>query len=287
MISLHNISLKQDEFQLKIAALQIPVGLTLLVGRNGAGKSTLLSILATAISSGQGEVRYGGKTTETALPLIRRNIGYIPSGLLLYEEMTVIQHLLYLAQLKGIYNKQEIEALLLEFDLGALRNRKLKLLSQGEQQRVAIAQAFLGAPAFLFMDEPLNNLDSLERKRIISKVIRYTSRHLVIVATHELNEWSEQAGHILLLNQGQVLFFDKVEHWMQDLPEQVWVGTLPMQEIAEMQANERLQQERIIRLKLHGTEASIRLLSKLQPDERFSRVAPTLEDAYFIRMLRI
>jgi ABC-2 type transport system ATP-binding protein len=201
--------------------------------------------------------------------------------------MTTVQLLKYMAQLKGIHNLREIEALLGEFDLEALRNRKLKQMSQGEKQRVAVTQAFLGSPAFLLLDEPLNYLDSLERKRVISMVRRYAARHLIIVATHELNEWSEQAERILWLDRGQVRFFNTPQQWLNHLPERVWVGTLSWQEIAEMQKKMPLHQERIIMLKVQGANAEIRLLSQHQPDARFIIVSPTIEDAYFIHLLQL
>ncbi|MBP1994953.1 ATP-binding cassette domain-containing protein [Paenibacillus eucommiae] len=277
MITLHDISLGFDEFHLVVEHLHLQAGLTLLVGRNGAGKSTLLSLLATASMPEKGNIIYAGKTLETSLPLIRSHMGYMPSGLELYEEMTVERQLGYLAELKGIYDKQEINILLSEFELESFRKRKLRTLSQGVKQRAAIAQAFLGSPAFLLLDEPLNHLDILERKRVISMVARYAKRHLIVVATHELSEWgNEQVERILWLDRGRVHFYDTVERWMRHLPERVWAGSVPLAEL------ESLDKQRISQLKLLGNQAEIRLLARQAPDDRFVEVQPTLEDAYFI-----
>jgi ABC-type multidrug transport system ATPase subunit len=277
MIELKDISFTREGFHLKIDKLKLQAGITLLVGRNGSGKSTLLSLLATAISSGQGEIRYGGATTETSLPMIRSQIGYMPSGVELHEEMTTEQLLQYLAQLKGIHAKQAQNSLINEFGLDDLRKSKLKKLSQGEKQRVAIAQAFLGAPAFLLLDEPLTYLDSLERKRVISTLMRYSTKHLVVVATHELNEWDPHVERILWLDQGQIRFFDTPQQWLRDLPKQVWVAAVSIEEV------ELLHHEAVIGIKAYETTAEIRLIAKESPDQRFTAVTPTIEDAYFIR----
>ncbi|WJH35885.1 ATP-binding cassette domain-containing protein [Paenibacillus sp. CC-CFT747] len=131
--------------------------------------------------------------------------------------MTAETFLRYMGELKGIYSQEPARALLEEMDMLSLRRKRIRELSQGQRQKLALAQALLGEPAYLFLDEPLTYLDSGERRQVVSRLSRYALRRHVIVSSHELNEW-EPAESILWLNQGDVLFHGPAEEWCRDLP---------------------------------------------------------------------
>ncbi|MFD0871340.1 ABC transporter ATP-binding protein [Chlamydia abortus] len=277
MIELNKVKYRHPDFLLNIDHLYLSRGITLLVGRNGAGKTTLLKLLATALFPNEGEIRYLNHTVKEALPLIRSCIGYMPTGLQMYEEMTPYKLLSYLAELKGLDSREEVEAVIERFQFQPLRNVKIKELSQGQHQRLGIAQAFLGDPLFLLLDEALNYLDIHERKKIISELARESERKAIIVSTHELNEWEYAADEIVWIDEGMLCFHGTPARWTKDLPWSVWSGTMD----PELLPN--LNPDRILSLRLEGQQAIIRSIGPEPPADSFVDVPPNLEDAYYIR----
>lgn len=217
MIEIENLFFQRKEFQLSIRKLSLRSGITLLVGRNGAGKSTLLQLLATALLPAAGEIRYGGKRTSDDLPMIRSQIGFLPAGIELYEEMTPRKFLQYLVELKGVQERAEVDRLLGEFGLLALQNKKIAKLPYGMRQRLAVAQALIGSPAYLFLDEPLNYLDTMERRHVVSLLNRYARNRCAVVSTHDFQEWEDQADSILWLDRGEVRFHDSLAKWVESI----------------------------------------------------------------------
>lgn len=212
MIEIRNLRFERGSFLLEIPYLQVGRGITLLVGRNGAGKSTLLQLLSTALFPQQGEILYGGRNRADDLPLIRSQIGFVPTGIELYEEMRVKKFLRYMTTLKG-GTVDEIDRLLFEFGLKRVENLKIKDLSQGHQQRLVVAQSLIGSPQYLFLDEPFNALDTFERKHLINYLIRYGKEHTILISTHDFSDWEENADHILWIDRGQILFNNRISVW--------------------------------------------------------------------------
>ncbi|GIP35491.1 ATP-binding cassette domain-containing protein [Paenibacillus sp. J2TS4] len=279
MIQLDHIEYRHASFRLRIDQLRLSRGITLLVGPNGAGKTTLLKLLATALSPHEGEIRYLNKTTREALPLIRSCIGFLPTGLELYEDMTPYKLLSYMAELKGISSREEIESLLDRFGFQPLRNKKINELSQGQHQRLGIAQAFLGDPLFLLLDEALNYLDIYERKKIINELAKSSERKAILVSTHELNEWEFVADDILWMDEGFVCFHGSPARWKMNLPWSVWSGKIDPNQL------HTLNPHRLLSLRMDGQQAFIRIIGPRPPAESFEETTPNLEDAYYIRRL--
>ncbi|MBE3553644.1 MAG: ABC transporter ATP-binding protein [Thermicanus sp.] len=215
MIDIDQLVFAQNEFQLEIPRLTLHAGITLLVGRNGAGKSTFLQLLATALLPDQGEIRYGGRRITKDLPLIRSQIGFLPTGIELYDEMTPRRFLRYLVELKGVHDRGVVENLLKKFDLLKVEHRKIGKLPQGLRQRIALAQAWIGSPTYLFLDEPMNDLDTRERKHLVSLLNRYARNRCVVASTHDFQEWEDQADRILWIDRGKVRFHDSLEKWKE------------------------------------------------------------------------
>ncbi len=274
-----------SRFTLHIPRMALGSGITLVVGRNGAGKSSLLHLLGTAELPDAGHIAYDGLTTDRSLPAIRAAIGFVPTGVELYEEMTVLKLLRYLGQLKGAQPNagssagadQTIDQIVAAFRLEPYRDRKIKMLAQGIRQRIALAQAWLGKPRYLFLDEPLNALDSLERLSFIRLLAGYAGKRAAIVSTHELGEWEAWAHRIVWLDNGRLRFHGSVSDWVRGLPASVWEGWISSNRQADF------DKRSIISLRAEEGGFRLRLMSKEPPGPGFVRLNPTLEDAYFIR----
>ncbi|WNQ11171.1 ABC transporter ATP-binding protein [Paenibacillus aurantius] len=276
MITIRALEAARGPFRLHVPELAIGRGLTLLTGRNGSGKSTLLNILSTAWLPDRGGIDYDGLSLAESRPILRSRIGFLPSGLELHEDMTAEKFLRYMGELKGIYDQEPARTLLEEMDLTSLRRRRIRELSQGQRQKLALAQALLGQPAYLFLDEPLTFLDSGERRQVVSWLGRYALRRHVVVSSHELNEW-EPAESILWLNEGGVLFHGPAEEWGRDLPLSVWTGTVNESEWAD------LSQELVMGWRQVPGGREVRVMAPEPPASGFVPADPTREDAYFIR----
>ncbi|AJY73681.1 ATP-binding cassette domain-containing protein [Paenibacillus beijingensis] len=264
-------------FTLAMPNLIFRSGITLLAGSNGSGKTSLLQLLATAAFPSEGMIRYGDMTTDRHLPAIRASIGFVPTGLELYEDMTCEKILRYLAELKGETSRIEHERLLETFHLNEFRKRKIKSLAHGVRQRIALAQAWIGSPSYIFLDEPLNAMDSLERLRFIRYLSAYARDRVVIVSTHELNEWDAWAGRILWLRNGRPGFHGTTEEWCRSLPLSIWEGAVTAADY------ESLPPASVLQVRPEGATLSVRIIAGEQPGPLFKRQPPTLEDAYFIR----
>ncbi|OXM17191.1 ATP-binding cassette domain-containing protein [Paenibacillus herberti] len=264
-------------FTLDVPRLLLREGITVMAGANGSGKSSLLQLLATAEFPDQGGIRYGTMSGDRDLAAIRASIGYVPTGLELYEDMKTERLLRYLSELKGEAGKTETDRVITLFQLEPYRRRAIKTLPQGVRQRIALAQSVIGSPDYLFLDEPLNALDSIERLRLIRFLASYARGRSVVVSTHELNEWEAWATRILWLDEGKPLFHGTPQYWTAGLPNTVWAGAVTHERYLE------LPPETLLQVRPEQELWSVRLLAESSPGREFSRQEATLEDAYFIR----
>ncbi|MDG5788394.1 ABC transporter ATP-binding protein [Evansella sp. AB-P1] len=285
MIHMQRVTKLKQGFSLNIQDLQIQRGITLLVGKNGAGKSTLLHLLATASQPSSGKITYGGKTTAD-IAQIRREIGFLPSAIELYEVMTMEKFLYYMGELKGINKndcKREVEELLYCLHLQGMHKIKLKNLSEGVKQRTAIAQALLGSPFFLFLDEPLTALDIQEKKSVIKYIGQhYAQKRLAVIVTHELNEWEVICDNLILLHDGEIVYSGNPTQWKYDTNYYVWEGILTHEEGEHLE-----RQVNVINRKKEKDHVKYRIISKTPPNPSFQQQQPTLEDAYFIKKMSL
>ncbi|WP_082655343.1 ATP-binding cassette domain-containing protein [Paenibacillus sp. 32O-W] len=268
-----------SQFEVAVPRMTLMPGITLLVGRNGAGKSSLLHLLATAELPTSGQILYHGRSIDRDLPAIRASIGFVPTGIELYEDLKTVRLLRYLAELKGGAVTGEIDRIIALFRLEPYRNRKIKTLPHGVRQRIALAQAWIGSPDYLFLDEPLNAMDSLERLQFIRHLAEYSRDRIVVVSTHELNEWNAWARRILWLNDGRPLFYGTTAAWTGQLPLSVWEG------ITDEAAYAALPHDSVIHVRPEHGRLAVRMLAAQAPGPGFVRQPPTMEDTYFIRSL--
>jgi ABC-2 type transport system ATP-binding protein len=192
--------------------LEIGTGITGLLGPNGAGKTTLLRILATALAPTSGSVRLAGLDPEDPVERIeiRRRLGYVPQELGLYDGFTAFDFVDYVAILKEHVDRHarhdEVRRVLADVDLSDLRARKIRRLSGGLRRRVALAQALLGDPALLVLDEPTVGLDPEQRLRFRQVVSRQAERRCVVLSTHMTEDVEAICDRVVVLEEGAVSF---------------------------------------------------------------------------------
>lgn len=278
MIRLEGLERQAGTYRLEIEKAEIQSGLNLIVGANGAGKTTLIELLTTLQAPDAGEILYSGRRAGDHLPLIRSQIGYVPADIELYGDMKVGKLLTYMAELKGVFNPEAIDRLMADFRLEPFRKSKVKNLSQGVQRRIAVVQALLASPSFLFLDEPLNGMDAEERKFLITYLTKYARGRMVIVAAHELNEWEEAADTVIWIHRGRLRYIGSPTQWKLNVASSVWEGEIDLEDF------ERIPQELLIHFQMTEHRMRVRLMGKKQPGPEFMEKAPTLEDTFFLHM---
>ena len=186
-----------------------------LVGPNGAGKSTLMKLLVAALLPTSGKLLLDGEPMQSKEKRLKSMLGYLPQAFGLYDELTVWQFLDYMAALKQITNKKEqITKVIQETNLGEMKRAKIRTLSGGQRQRVGIAQALLGDPALLILDEPTVGLDPEERRKfrnLFSQSAKSNIDKIVLLSTHIIEDVQAVCGRIIVINHGKILFDGRPE----------------------------------------------------------------------------
>lgn len=214
MLELREITKKyKDKTALKQVTLSLEKGIYGLLGPNGAGKSTLMNILTGNVKPTEGTVCWKGKEIGAQGAAYRSILGYAPQQQGLYDNFTGVRFLSYMAALKGIPGKEqprEIERVLDFVNLTEVRNRFIGTCSGGMKQRMLIAQAVLGSPELIVLDEPTAGLDPKERVRIRERIKALAGERIVLVSTHVVSDIETIADEIILLREGKVVDRDTV-----------------------------------------------------------------------------
>jgi ABC-type multidrug transport system ATPase subunit len=211
--------------------LEIGPGMFGLVGPNGAGKTTLMRILAGLLRPSGGSVRVLGYdvTTSQGKRAVKSILGYLPQELGLYPDLSAWEFLDYVAILKGINDTRErrrqVEATLELVHLGADANRRLKTFSGGMKRRIGIAQALLGQPELLVVDEPTAGLDPEERVHFRNLLAGLAADRTVILSTHIVEDISQSCTELAVLHKGRVIFHDSPRRLVEQARRQVWAIT--------------------------------------------------------------
>jgi ABC-type multidrug transport system ATPase subunit len=267
---------------LKGVSLEIPAGMFGLLGPNGAGKTTLMKILATLLEPDSGDARMNeldliGDKAET-----RKILGYLPQDFGLYPTLTAAQMLDYFAKLKGVTDKKErrslVDALLERVNLSSERNRRLGGFSGGMRQRVGIAQALIGKPELLIVDEPTAGLDPEERARLHNLLAESAGENtIVLLSTHIVSDVSSLCSRFVVIRGGEILAATSPEDALAQLEGRIWEATMTREQVSGVEANGK-----IISKQMAGGSMRIRMLSENgKPAEPFAPVTATLEDFYF------
>lgn len=210
MLEVHQLSRRYDDYvAVKPVSFTIRAGeIVGLLGHNGAGKTTLMKMLSGYLEPHSGSVRLDQTDLATSPKLLQRQLGYLPENLPVYQDMLVADYLDYAASLKGLSGAdktQEIRRVMQATDISAKALQKVSTLSRGYKQRVGVAQALLGRPRLLILDEPTNGLDptqTLQMRQLIKDIARDAT---VILSTHIMQEVTALCDRVLLLKQGELV----------------------------------------------------------------------------------
>jgi ABC-2 type transport system ATP-binding protein len=266
---------------LKGVDLAVPSGMFGLLGPNGSGKTTLMKIVATLLEPDSGQVEMRGIDLVNHKDKARRMLGYLPQEFGLYPTLTAEQTLDYLAKLKGVCQTKErralIEALLDKVNLSTERRQKVGGFSGGMRQRLGIAQALIGQPELIIVDEPTAGLDPEERVRfhnLLAETVREGT--IVILSTHIVSDVSNLCSHMAIIRQGEILASCVPQEAIDELRETVWEGSVSHEMAAALKVRCKVISSQIFR----GLPR-LRVISKGErPSEEFSPATPTLEDYY-------
>lgn len=187
-----------------------------LLGPNGAGKSTLMKLLSAALLPTSGSILVNGEPLRKAEQKLKGTLGYLPQDFGLFDELTVFQFLDYMAALKGLSDaKSAVRAVIRQVNLEEKAKARIRTLSGGQRQRVGIAQALLGNPSFLILDEPTVGLDPEERIHFRNLFSQTAQNRLVLLSTHIIEDVQSVCDQIVVINHGSILFAGTPEQMIQ------------------------------------------------------------------------
>src|SRR6185369_2561549 len=241
---------------LKGINLEIQPGMFGLLGPNGAGKTTLMKILATLLEPDSGAAQMDSLDLIAAKGETRKKLGYLPQDFGLYPTLTAAQMLDYFAKLKGVADKNErrslVDALLDRVNLSAERNRRLGGFSGGMRQRMGIAQALIGNPKLLIVDEPTAGLDPEERVRFRNLLSDMSSERTIILSTHIVEDISQSCNDLAVMRAGRVLFRGSPADLIERARGYVWVITTEKRPDDRLTIVSSLQLQRGIQYRVLG-----------------------------------
>ena len=257
-------------------SLQAGPGVYGLLGANGAGKTTLLRMICGVLRPTSGDIRFAG--LDVSSEGYRARLGYLPQDFGYYPEFTALDFLLYLAALKGLPRaaaRQQSRDLLELVGLTGEAGHRIRTFSGGMRQRLGIAQALLGDPQLLVLDEPTAGLDPTERVRFRNLIARLGARRTVLLSTHIVSDVEHIAGTILILKSGVLLQSGPRDAVLQAVQGKVWTCTLPPAEAEALCARYPAADTCPA-----GEKVALRLLADACPCPGAQPAEPTLEDLY-------
>jgi ABC-type multidrug transport system ATPase subunit len=268
---------------LQEVTLEVPRGMFGLLGPNGAGKSTLMRTIATLQEPDGGSITLDDLDVLRDKDRTRQVLGYLPQEFGVYPRVSAEALLGHFAVLKGIMDRGErkavVEALLHQTNLWAARKRKLGTFSGGMRQRFGIAQALLGDPRLIIVDEPTAGLDPEERNRFLNLLAEIGENVVVILSTHIVEDVSDLCSRMAILAGGRVLLSGEPRQVVAALVGKVWQKVVPKAEVASWA--ERLP---VLSTRLFAGDTILHVYSETPPGGGFVEVSPDLEDVYFLHL---
>ena len=282
MLSIRNLSKTYDNgvHALRDVSLDVPTGMFGLLGPNGAGKSSLMRTLATLQAPDAGSVTLDDFDCLKQKFELRQQLGYLPQEFGVYEDISALAMLKHLAVLKGIANAKErdenVKHLLHMTNLWDVRKRKLATYSGGMRQRFGIAQALLGQPRLVIVDEPTAGLDPEERRRFLNLLSEIGENVVVILSTHIVEDVGEICEHMAIIDEGQVCYTGEPRLAIADLEGHIWEKIIDKDEVSDYE-----QSMLVISKRLFAGRIKIHVHAESSPGDGFNSVQADLEDAYF------
>jgi ABC-2 type transport system ATP-binding protein len=265
-------------------SLDIPTGMYGLLGPNGAGKSTLMRTLATLQDADSGTVTLGDMDVLKDKESVRRTLGYLPQEFGVYPRISAVELLDHLAILKGIPSrdrKEVVSSLLQRVNLWDHRKKAVSSYSGGMRQRFGIAQALLGDPKLIIVDEPTAGLDPGERNRFYNLLSEIGENVIVILSTHIVDDVKELCSNMAIINNGQVLYAGTPDAALKELQGKVWKKSIAKSDLDSYHANFGT---RLISSKLVSGKPIIHVMSDNDPGDGFASTEAGLEEVFFSKI---
>ncbi|MBA3665223.1 MAG: ABC transporter ATP-binding protein [Bacteroidetes bacterium] len=260
--------------------LEIANGMFGLLGPNGAGKSSLMRTIATLQEPSSGTIFLDDLDVINKKEEMRKVLGYLPQDFGFYPKVSAEDMLHHFAILKGVSNKAErkevCDALLHQTNLYEVKHRYIGDYSGGMRQRFGIAQALLGNPKVVIVDEPTAGLDPQERNRFHNLLSEVGENIIVILSTHIVEDVRNLCNNMAVMNLGQVMFKGKTSEALDLLRGRIYSATIAKEEL-----NDYRQQHKVISTKVSDGKIIVHVVHDSLPDSRFAPVDADLEDVYF------
>ncbi|MCK6648500.1 MAG: ABC transporter ATP-binding protein [Bacteroidia bacterium] len=260
--------------------LEINSGMFGLLGPNGAGKSSLMRTISTLQEADSGSIMLDDLNMLTQKEEVRKILGYLPQDFGFYPKVSAWDMINHFAILKGIADakdrKEICEALLNQTNLWEARKRNIGDYSGGMRQRFGIAQALLGNPKLVIVDEPTAGLDPMERNRFHNLLSEIGENIIVILSTHIVEDVRNLCSNMAIMNQGQVLLYGKPAQTIDDMKGMIWSKLIDKEQLEEHRKNFRVISTKVVEGKIQ-----IHVYHTSQPDSSFNAVTADLEDVYF------
>ena len=261
-------------------SLEVPTGMFGLLGPNGAGKSTLMRSIATLQTPTSGEMTFGEIDVIKQPEELRRTLGYLPQDFGVYPRVSAYDMLDHMAVLKGIADgkdrKATVESLLNQVNLWPVRKKALAGFSGGMRQRFGIAQALIGQPRLIIVDEPTAGLDPEERNRFLNLLAEIGESVVVILSTHIVEDVADLCPRMAVLADGKIRLEGAPTDLLGQMQGRVWRKTIDKADLPEHRG-----QYEVISTRLFAGRTVIHVLSDAKPGAGFEPVPGGLEDVYF------
>lgn len=260
-------------------SLEIGNGMFGLLGPNGAGKSSLMRTIVGLQTADSGEILLNGTNILENPMFIRERLGFLPQDFGVYPKISAYDLLNHIAVLKGVSNKAErreqIESLLEKVNLTSQRNKEVHTFSGGMRQRFGVAQALLGNPQIIIVDEPTAGLDPEERNRFNGLLSEIGTERIVILSTHLVEDVRNLCSQMAIMQSGKVLLKGNPNDFVTELDGKIWQKQIQKEELEQYQSSSNVIASHYI-----GGKLNIQVFSeKTLPD--FEAVNPSLEQVYF------
>jgi len=260
--------------------LEVPRGMFGLLGPNGAGKSTLMRTIATLQSPTSGSIRFGDIDVLRQPEELRKRLGYLPQDFGVYPRVSALDMLDHMAVLKGIASAAErretVERLLSQVNLWHVRKKALAGFSGGMRQRFGIAQALIGRPELIIVDEPTAGLDPEERNRFLNLLAEIGEQVVVMLSTHIVEDVADLCPRMAIIAGGRIIAQGAPLEMIRALHGRVWRKSIDKEEL-----DQHRKAHRVISTRLFAGRTVIHVLAEARPDGEFEPISGGLEDVYF------
>ena len=259
--------------------LEIPKGMFGLLGPNGAGKSTLMRTIATLQTADAGAIRLGEIDVFADPMRLRRTLGYLPQQFGAYPRTSPLVMLNHIATLKGLKRSERnavVEQLLVQTNLWGVRKKNIDTFSGGMRQRFGIAQALIGDPQLVIVDEPTAGLDPVERRRFHNLLTKISEEVVVLLSTHIVEDVADLCPRMAIMGEGRILVEGAPAQLTNRLTGHLWRRVVELEEAPALRADLP-----VVSTRLTGGRMELRVVAEDAPGAAFEPVDATLEDVYF------